>query len=77
MRKLGIGVAEPNTIPFMVRSRCGSVRLKLMPAPKGKGLCVEKECAKVLALAGIKDVWSKTKGQTGTKLNLILRWWMH
>ena len=44
------GVAEPNTIPFAVEGRCGSVRLKLMPAPKGKGLCVEKECAKVLYL---------------------------
>ena len=27
--------------------------------------------AKILTLAGIKDVWSKTQGQTGTKLNLI------
>ena len=42
-----------------------------MPAPRGKGLCVEKECAKILALAGIKDVWSRTKGQTATKVNLI------
>ena len=65
------GAVEPNTIPFAVEGRCGSVRIKLMPAPKGKGLCVEKECAKVLALAGIKDVWSKTKGQTGTKVNLV------
>ncbi len=65
------GAVEPNTIPFTVEGRCGSVRIKLMPAPKGKGLCVEKECAKILALAGIKDIWSKTKGQTGTKVNLI------
>ena len=42
-----------------------------MPAPKGKGLCIEKECAKILKLAGIKDVWSKTLGHTSTKLNLI------
>ncbi len=42
-----------------------------MPAPKGKGLCIEKECAKILEMAGIKDVWSKTQGQTKTKLNLI------
>lgn len=42
-----------------------------MPAPKGKGLCVEKECAKILALAGIKDIWGKTEGQTKTKINLI------
>ncbi len=42
-----------------------------MPAPKGKGLCVEKECAKILALAGIKDVWSKSYGQTMNKINMI------
>lgn len=65
------GATEPNSIPFAVEGRCGSVRIKLMPAPQGKGLCIEKECAKILALAGIKDVWSKTKGQTGTKPNLI------
>lgn len=62
---------EANSIPFAVEGRCGSVRIKLMPAPRGKGLCVEKECAKILQLAGIKDIWSKTSGQTGTKLNLI------
>ena len=65
------GATEPNSIPFAVEGRCGSVRVKLMPAPQGKGLCIEKECAKILALAGIKDIWSKTKGQTGTKPNLI------
>ncbi len=65
------GSTEPNSIPFAVEGRCGSVRIKLRPAPKGKGLCIEKECAKILQLAGIKDIWSKTKGQTKTKLNLI------
>ncbi len=65
------GATEPNSIPFAVEGRCGSVRIKLMPAPQGKGLCIEKECAKILALAGIKDIWSKTSGQTGTKPNLI------
>ena len=63
---------EPTSIPFAITGKCGSVRLTLMPAPRGTGLCVEKECAKVLALAGIKDIWSKTEGQTGTKLNLIM-----
>jgi small subunit ribosomal protein S5 len=62
---------EANSIPFAVEGKCGSVRLRLIPAPRGKGLCVEKECAKVLELAGIKDILSKTKGQTKTKLNLI------
>ncbi len=62
---------EPNSIPFAVTGKCGSVEITLMPAPKGKGLCVEKECQKVLALAGIKDVWARTKGQTKNKINLI------
>ena len=42
-----------------------------MPAPKGTGLCAEKEIAKILKLAGIKDIWSKTKGKTRTKVNHI------
>ena len=65
------GCGEAHTIPFKVEGKCGSTIIVLYPAPKGTGLKVEKECAKVLKLAGIKDVWSKTRGQTGTKLNLI------
>ncbi len=62
---------EPSSIPFSVKGKCGSAEITLMPAPKGKGLCVEKECAKILELAGIQDVWSKTQGQTKNKINLI------
>lgn len=62
---------DPTSIPFTVTGKCGSVELTLIPAPKGKGLIVEKECAKILALAGIKDVWSKTKGQTKNRINMI------
>jgi len=62
---------EPHSIPFVIEGKCGSAQIKLMPAPKGKGLCIEKECAKILRMAGVKDIWSKTKGQTKTKINLI------
>lgn len=65
------GCGTEHSIPFVVEGRCGSVRIKLMPAPKGKGLVIEKECAKILKLAGISDVWSKSSGQTRTKTNLI------
>jgi small subunit ribosomal protein S5 len=63
---------EPHTVPFEVEGKCGSVVVRLMPAPKGKGLCVESEIAKVLAFAGITDVWSKTFGQTKNRLNLFV-----
>ncbi|MBT3814114.1 30S ribosomal protein S5 [Candidatus Woesearchaeota archaeon] len=62
---------QPHSVPFASSGKCGSVEVTLMPAPKGKGLCVEKECAKILELAGIKDVWSRTSGQTKVKVNLI------
>lgn len=63
--------SEPHSIPFMVEGKTGSVVVKLMPAPKGKGLVIEKEAAKVLEMAGIKNVWSKTYGQTKNKINFI------
>lgn len=62
---------DPTSIPFTVEGKCGSAEIKLIPAPKGKGLCIEKECAKILSLAGIKDVWSQTQGQTKNKINLV------
>ena len=65
------GCGEPHSIPFKVEGKCGSVKIQLIPAPKGTSLCVEKEARRLLDLAGIKDVYSKTFGQTRTKINLI------
>ncbi len=65
------GCKESHTIPYKVEGKCGSVILKLIPAPKGTGLKVEGEVGKILKMAGIKDVWSKTLGKTSTKLNLV------
>lgn len=61
----------PHSIPFKVKGKAGSVELELMPAPKGTGLCVENEVKKILALAGIKDVWSRSSGTTTTKFNVV------
>jgi small subunit ribosomal protein S5 len=63
---------EPHTVPFEVEGKCGSVIVKLIPAPKGKGLCVESEIAKLLEFAGITDVWSKSFGQTKNRINLLV-----
>jgi small subunit ribosomal protein S5 len=61
---------EKHSIPFEVEGKCGSSKIVLMPAPKGTGLAIDGECKKILKLAGIKDVYSKTYGQTRTKINL-------
>ena len=65
------GCKNPHSIPFEVEGKCGSVIIKLIPAPKGTGLKIEGSCATILKLAGIKDIWSKTFGQTKSKINLI------
>ncbi len=62
---------EPHTIPFKVMGEESSVEVKLMPAPKGTGLVIDNELKKVMKLAGIKDIWSKTRGQTRHKINMI------
>ncbi len=58
-----------HSIPFEVTGSAGSVRVELMPAPKGIGLAVGDVSKKVLGLAGIKDVWSRTEGNTKTTIN--------
>ena len=61
---------EPHTVPFIVKGKCGSCRVKLMPAPQGTGLVIGDECKKVLKAAGIKDVYSVSSGQIRTTINL-------
>jgi small subunit ribosomal protein S5 len=63
--------SEPHTIPFKVQGKAGSVRVDFSPAPQGTGLVVANELKKVLKLAGIKDIYSKTFGKKRTSFNLI------
>jgi len=60
-----------HSIPFKVQGECSSVKVKLMPAPKGIGLAVGDKIKDVLAFAGIRDVWGKTKGDSRTSLNYV------
>ncbi len=62
---------ETHSIPLKVSGKCGSVIVELIPAPKGTGLVIHKELKKILNLAGIKDIYSKTFGKTNTQINLV------
>ena len=64
--------SEAHSIPYAVSGSCGSYRITLKPAPKGKGLVCDKEVAKILKMAGIQNIWSKSLGQTKNKINVIL-----
>ncbi len=63
--------SDKHTVPFKVTGKAGSVRVTLMPAPQGTGLVVANELKKILSLAGIKDVRSKTFGKKRTTFNLV------
>jgi len=62
---------EPHSVPFKVVGKSGSVTVILIPAPKGVGLVAADAAKVVLRLAGIKDVWSYTWGETRTTHNLV------
>ncbi len=62
---------ELHTVPFKVTGKAGSVRVTLIPAPQGTGLVVGSELKKILKIAGIRDVYSRTSGRIRTTFNLI------
>jgi small subunit ribosomal protein S5 len=64
--------SEAHSIPFKVEGKIGSTKMVLMPAPKGTGLVADSECRKLLKLAGIKDIYTRSFGQTRTKINMLM-----
>jgi len=65
------GCGTEHTIPFKTKGKSGSVRVELMPAPKGVGLVATEEAKKIFRLAGIKDIWMKSRGHTSNRINFI------
>ena len=63
------GRGAGTSVPFKVTGRAGSTRITLLPAPTGKGLVIGDTGRQVLTLAGVTDVWSRSKGQTQTTIN--------
>ncbi len=61
---------EPHSIPFKIEGKSGSVRVIFMPAPKGVGLAVNDTAKVFFRLAGVRDVWGKSFGDTDTRVNL-------
>lgn len=63
------GCGKPHTIPFAITGKSGSVEVTLKPSPQGIGLATGDVSKKILKLAGIKDCWAFTNGQTRTTVN--------
>jgi len=60
-----------HSIPFRIEGKCGSVKIRLIPAPAGVGLACADKVKQVLKLCGVEDIWSKTYGDTRTSENLV------
>ena len=63
------GCRTTHSLPFVVEGKAGSVRVVLKPAPRGTGLVIGDEGKKILELAGIRDVWAETYGETRSRIN--------
>jgi small subunit ribosomal protein S5 len=66
------GCGTAHSIPFAAKGSCGSVKVELLPAPRGVGLVAGNVAKAVLGLAGIKDIWTKTFGDTRTTYNFAI-----
>ena len=69
--RLGCGSWEcrcgtQHSIPFKTLGKGGSVRVEIIPGPKGLGLVAGESIRNLLSLAGIKDAWTRTSGSTST-----------
>lgn len=57
-------VGATHTVPVISNGKSGSVRIRLIPAPKGTGLIAGGVPKTILKMAGVKDIFSKSSGQT-------------
>ncbi|MGB9703149.1 MAG: 30S ribosomal protein S5 [Candidatus Micrarchaeia archaeon] len=65
----GCNCNEKHSIPIAIKKNLKSFELILKPAPRGVGISAGETVAKVLKLAGVKDVWSFSRGKRGNRMN--------
>jgi small subunit ribosomal protein S5 len=58
-----------HSVPFKTKGKTGSVKIEILPAPRGTGLAAGNVAKTVLDLAGVGDAWTKTAGDTRTTAN--------
>jgi len=67
----GSRYGAPHTVPFKVTGKCGSVRVRLIPAPRGTGIVAANASKKILQFAGFDDVYTSSSGKTRTLGNFV------
>ncbi|KAK8936791.1 40S ribosomal protein S2-4 [Platanthera zijinensis] len=67
----GNKIGKPHTVPCKVTGKCGSVTVRMVPAPRGSGIVAARVPKKVLQFAGIEDVFTASRGSTKTLGNFV------
>merc|ERR1739844_402971 len=61
----GNKIGKPHTVPGKVTGKCGSIWVRLIPAPRGTGIVSAPVPKKLLQMAGIEDCYTSARGSTG------------
>ena len=67
----GNKIGSTHTVPCKVTGKSGSVKVRLIPAPRGTGLVSPPVSKKLFQFAGLQDVYTKTEGKTRTRGNFV------
>jgi len=67
----GNKIGKPHTVPTKATGKCGSVTVRLIPAPRGAGIVAARVPKKVLQMAGIDDCYTASRGSTKTLGNFV------
>lgn len=67
----GNKIGGTHTVPCKVTGKSGSVKVRLVPAPRGTGLVAPPVTKKLFNFAGIHDIYTKTEGSTRTRGNFV------
>merc|ERR1712187_536414 len=62
----GNKLGQPHTVPGKVHGKCGSVHVRLIPAPRGTRLVCGPVPKKLMQMAGLEDVYTSACGGTST-----------
>ncbi|QLG71278.1 hypothetical protein HG535_0B03170 [Zygotorulaspora mrakii] len=67
----GNNLGQPHSLATKTSGKCGSVIVRLIPAPRGSGIVASPAVKKLLQLAGLEDCYTQSNGSTRTLENTL------
>ncbi|RYP00804.1 hypothetical protein DL764_006408 [Monosporascus ibericus] len=67
----GTNLGLPHSLPVKESGKCGSVTVRLIPAPRGTQIVASPAVKRLLQLAGIEDAYTSSSGSTKTLENTL------